>query len=177
MSGGAPAAGGSSGRSGAGGRAGAGAAGAAGVINIDAGSPPFDGGMDAGSDPNVVYRAIVVNPIDSGDEVMFTRADAITNTCIFFTIFVPAGAGMPVPITAATASFGADSCCPSDPNFALPCDTNSGCPTSSTFVGSISGNPEDGFDVDLQLDFTEPRMWLPPVVQFRTENLRYGTCD
>jgi hypothetical protein len=164
---------GGSGPSGAGGRAGSGAAG---FNGIDAGTPPLDAGADSGTEPIVVYRAVVTNPINSGEDVTFTRADALTNTCVFFTTFVGVG-GAPLPVSTVFATPGAESCCPSNPNFAALCDTGGGCPVSSSVSGAIGGDAVSGFDVDLSIEFSQPRMWLPSLVRFRASSLGYSVCD
>jgi hypothetical protein len=153
---------GGAGNAGLGGTGGSGAAGAGAAGSSGA----------AGSD-QAIYRAVVTNATGCCDFWTITKADPASNTCVFLEVVheVPNS----VAVVAAGAFPGAEHCCPLDPEFAILCNTDQGCPMSTERSGTIA---RDGasFDIDLMLAF-EPATWLTPSVEFRVQDLTGTLCS
>jgi hypothetical protein len=111
----------------------------------------------------VAYAGTVVNPINSGDGVLFRRIEARTALCVLVSAFVRVGGAVQGPIEA----------------YALPIDA-AGCLTATTAnhvkAASVTGtlvSPDGGrhFDIDLQVTFSAGMDWLAPTVAFKTSGL------
>jgi hypothetical protein len=105
-----------------------------------------------------------VNPINSGDGILFRRIDLPNSLCVLVSAFVLAGGQVQGDITA----------------YALPTDA-AGClvasPTGHVMATTVTGtivSPDGGLhcDIDLQVTFSALMDWLAPAVHFKTSGLR-----
>jgi hypothetical protein len=111
----------------------------------------------------VKYAATDVNPINSGDEVVFRRIDPASGLCVLVDVFILVGGQVSGPISA----------------YALPTDA-AGCLAATTTnqvmatgsAGTIT-SPDRGahFDIDLTLTFPAGMDWLAPSVAFKAAGL------
>lgn len=104
-----------------------------------------------------------MNPVNSGDGVVFRRIDVRNTLCVLVWAFILPGGQVQPPITA----------------FVLPADAAT-CLTATTAnhvaatnvtgtVGSSDGGRH--FGIDLHLTFPGGMDWLAPVIDFQVDNL------
>jgi hypothetical protein len=122
-----------------------------------------DGGVDGAVGAGIQYAGALVNPINSGDEVLFRRIDVRNRLCVLVDVFILAGGQVQGPIRAYALPADAAQCLTATP-------VNATAATSST--GTIKR--ADGglrFDIDLHLVFSQGYDWLAPSVDFKTHGL------
>jgi hypothetical protein len=138
---------------------GAGVAGSAGTGGALGGT----GGRGGTAGAQVSYAGTIVNPINSGDEVIFRRIEPSMGLCVLVDVFIQVGGKVSGPISA----------------YALPTDA-AGCLTATTTnhvmatgsTGTIT-SPDQGahFDIDLNVTFPDGMDWLGPSVDFKVTGL------
>jgi hypothetical protein len=128
--------------------------------------------------PSDRYAFDIVNPIDSGETIVVTKADAGANLCVAAEFFVTVG--NPAPrFVRAFARRGAGGCCPMDAYTALSkCDIAPGAPcdwfaASPSPTGSAHVGPGYVLDVDYSILFPA----LSTALALKASGLSLGQCD